>query len=240
MDAGWYPCRIGGKNRWPMTGTWEPDPERFPRGLRAVCDHAHARGIRTLVWFEPERVVAGTWLGDQRREWLLPPAVQQKDPAWHTSLLNLGHPEALRWLIAHTSRTIMEQGIDLYRQDFNWRCLKQLTEEWRDLTATGYFYGDYYPLTPYNRDGTQWIAWQHHRADREEGLVQAFRRASCTFPSLTVHLRGLDPDAKYVVTDPDAPGRQVEAMGRELMDTGLVLATSQAPQAVLRRYRKRA
>jgi alpha-galactosidase len=129
---------------------------------------------------------------------------------------------------------------DLRRRDVNWRCLKQLTEEWRDLTATGYFYGDYYPLTPYNRDGTQWIAWQHHRADREEGLVQAFRRASCTFPSLTVHLRGLDPDAKYVVTDPDAPGRQVEAMGRELMDTGLVLATSQAPQAVLRRYRKRA
>jgi alpha-galactosidase len=75
-----------------MTGTWEPDSQRFPRGLRAVCNHAHSKGIKTLVWFEPERVVAGTWLG-ARREWLLRPVVQQKNPAWHTYLLKLGNSE---------------------------------------------------------------------------------------------------------------------------------------------------
>ena len=66
MDAGWYPC-----NGWPQTGTWEPDLKRFPQGLRAISDHARAKGIKTLVWFEPERVAGGTWLAENHPEWLL-------------------------------------------------------------------------------------------------------------------------------------------------------------------------
>ena len=54
MDAGWYPC--GGS--WPNTGTWEVDKTRFPNGLRAVTDYLHQKGIRSNLWFEPERVTA--------------------------------------------------------------------------------------------------------------------------------------------------------------------------------------
>jgi alpha-galactosidase len=36
--------------------------------------------------------------------------------------------------------------------------------------------GDYFPLTPHSLDTTSWIAWQFHRADLGEGIVQAFRR----------------------------------------------------------------
>lgn len=67
MDAGWYKL----KNNWPETGTWEVDPKRFPRGLRAITDHAHARGLRSIVWFEPERVAPGTRLYEEHPEWLL-------------------------------------------------------------------------------------------------------------------------------------------------------------------------
>ena len=55
MDAGWYVHYGGG---WPRTGTWEVDTGRFPRGLRAITDHAHAKGVKSIVWFEPERVTA--------------------------------------------------------------------------------------------------------------------------------------------------------------------------------------
>jgi alpha-galactosidase len=113
MDAGWYPFHDG----WWNVGTWEPDPKRFPHGLRAVSDHAHAQGVQTLLWFEPERVAPGTWLYENHPEWLLGPDGGNK-------LLYLGNPQARQWLIDHVDKVMKEQGIDIYRQDFNFAPLK--------------------------------------------------------------------------------------------------------------------
>ena len=108
MDAGWYPCH----DEWWKTGTWEPDLKRFPNGLREISDHAMKNyGIKTLVWFEPERVYAGSWLAENHPEWLLP-----GDP---NSLLDLGNPEAWQWAVDHFDGLIKSQGIHYYRQDFN-------------------------------------------------------------------------------------------------------------------------
>jgi alpha-galactosidase len=107
MDAGWYVNQSG----WPNTGTWEVDTNRFPRGLRAISDHAHAKGIKTIVWFEPERVTPGTWLTENHPEWIL--------GGKGGGLLNLGNPAARAWLTDHVDKLMTEQGIDLYRQDFN-------------------------------------------------------------------------------------------------------------------------
>jgi alpha-galactosidase len=104
MDAGWYPCN----GQWPITGTWEPDLTRFPKGLRAISDHGLTQGVKTLVWFEPERVAGGTWISTNHPEWLL-----------GGTLLNLGNPKAQQWLTDHVDRVLREQGIHLYRQDFN-------------------------------------------------------------------------------------------------------------------------
>ncbi len=104
MDAGWYPCH----GQWWNTGTWEPDRVRFPHGLRAISDYARQYGVKTLVWFEPERVAGGTWLAKHHPEWLL-----------GGPLLNLGDARARQWLTDHVDRVITEQGIGLYRQDFN-------------------------------------------------------------------------------------------------------------------------
>ncbi|MCL5099026.1 MAG: alpha-galactosidase [Candidatus Omnitrophica bacterium] len=107
MDAGWYVNKGG----WPNTGTWEVDLKRFPHGLRAICDHAHANGIKTIVWFEPERVTAGTWLTENHPEWIL--------GGKNGGLLNLGNTEARQWLTDHIDKLLTDQGIDLYREDFN-------------------------------------------------------------------------------------------------------------------------
>lgn len=57
IDAGWYPCyNAKQERRWPITGTWQPDPERFPHGLKPIADHANQAGAALLLWFEPERV----------------------------------------------------------------------------------------------------------------------------------------------------------------------------------------
>jgi len=108
MDAGWYVHHGGG---WPRVGTWEVDAVRFPRGLRAISDYAHSKGLKTLVWFEPERVAAETWLTKNHPEWVLGGA--------KGGLLNLGNDTVRKWLTEHVDRLLKEQGIDLYRQDFN-------------------------------------------------------------------------------------------------------------------------
>lgn len=107
MDAGWYV----NNGDWPNTGTWEVDLKRFPRGLRAISDHAHEKGVKTLVWFEPERVTPGTWLYGHP-EWLLGKDGEQK-------LLNLGNDEARKWWVGHADALLKDQRIDLYRTDYN-------------------------------------------------------------------------------------------------------------------------
>ncbi|HWE64027.1 MAG TPA: glycoside hydrolase family 36 protein, partial [Chloroflexota bacterium] len=114
MDAGWYQEPPIASD-WTWTGTWTPDPKRYPHGLRPVTDHARARGMKTIVWHEPERVREDTWLYTQHPEWLLGPLPTGDD----THLLNLGNPKAWSWAVEHFDGLIRQQGIDVFRQDFN-------------------------------------------------------------------------------------------------------------------------
>lgn len=108
MDAGWYPCDPVG---WPKVGTWEVDKRRFPRGLRSITDRVHSKGMKTLLWFEPERVAEGSWLAENKPDWV--------HGGRKGGLLDLGQPEVRDWIIERVDKVLNEEGIDLYRQDFN-------------------------------------------------------------------------------------------------------------------------
>ncbi len=134
MDAGWYPHYGGG---WPRVGTWLVDSNRFPNGLRAVTDHGRAKGVKSIVWFEPERVTEGTMIYNKYPNWLLGKG--------GTKLFNLGDDKARTWLTDWVDTLIREQGIDLYRQDFNmdpldcWRSGD--TEDRQGITENHYVTG---------------------------------------------------------------------------------------------------
>ena len=116
IDAGWS------EGGFPLgMGTWTPDPVRFPNGLKPVADAAHKVGMRFLLWFEPERVMPGTWLRLHHPAWLLAPADLPPKLAYQHDwrLLNLGDPQALAWAERTFSGMIHTVGIDIYRQDFN-------------------------------------------------------------------------------------------------------------------------
>jgi alpha-galactosidase len=354
MDAGWYPC-----TDWPQTGTWEVDPERFPKGIKAISDYVHERKMKLIVWFEPERVYPGTWLAKNHPEWIL--------GGKQGGLLNLGNPDAWKWLTEHVNKLIDDQGIDLYRQDFNmfplnywrgadaedrqgitenkhvvgylaywddilrrhpnmlidtcasggmrndletlrravpllrsdyqsftgdpayilgnqcqtygisswipfygtgvyytpvrmvesfrshlcpsfglctdvrkndtdWNLYRKLVDEWRQVA--GCMLGDYYPLTPYSLDSDRWIAWQFDRPEQSDGMIQAFRRAESVYESIRVKLRGLEPDAVYIVKNLDEESA-TEISGRELMDKGLSIVIKDQPGSALITYRKK-
>ncbi len=122
IDAGWYPCADGrGERHWVQTGTWEPDPERFPRGLGPVSRLAAATGAGLLLWFEPERVMRGSALDREHPQWLLdiPAPAGAGAARAETKLLNLGDAQCRQWLTDHVCRLIEDNGVRVYRQDFN-------------------------------------------------------------------------------------------------------------------------
>jgi alpha-galactosidase len=116
QDAGWYPCNQGpftGGSSWLNTGTWEPDPARYPAGFKLLTDQMHAVGVKFILWFEPERVGdPNSWLGTNHPEWLL-------QPGSVGLILNEGNPLALNWLTNHFDGLIKSNGVDWYREDMN-------------------------------------------------------------------------------------------------------------------------
>jgi len=312
--------------------------------------------MQFLLWFEPERVGdPGSWIGKNHPDWLLPGNSAG-------DVLNLGNPNALKWLIEHIEGMVKSQGLDWYREDLNgdgygtaWRkadapdrqgitenlhvqghlafwdelrrrqpslhldscasggrrndletmrrAVPLLRSDWsvvdlrekplqiegnqaqtyglsswlpwqgagvpfftdryavrsyyvagfgmvsagdwkkneqkRADTVRGYtecrriaplMLGDYFPLTPHSLDTTSWIAWQFHRADLGEGVVQAFRRPESEKDTLTVKLRGLNPKSRYEIENLDG-GKEVRT-GAELM-RGYDITLREKPAAVV-------
>jgi alpha-galactosidase len=120
IDAGWYgpsssysPDEFTGD--WAShVGNWSINPAAHPNGLRPVSDAAKAAGMKFLLWFEPERAVNGTPLTVEHPDWFL----GERNPGSHM-LFNLGLPEARQWLTHYITTFMQEQGVQLYRQDFN-------------------------------------------------------------------------------------------------------------------------
>jgi len=119
-DAGgghtWYPSGDGpykGNDTWLNTGTWEVDKTKYPEGFKPFGDWVRSKGMQFLLWFEPERVGdPNSWLAKNHPEWML-------RESSHGSILNLGNPAALNWLISHIDGLIKSQGLDWYREDMN-------------------------------------------------------------------------------------------------------------------------
>ncbi len=360
IDAGWFTC---GRNWARYVGNPDPDPVRFPRGLRSVADAAHGAGLKFLLWFEPERVMPDTWLFQHHPEWLLRPADDmpaelryQITDGFH--LLDLGNPAALAWVKEKTSTMIGSLGMDAYRNDFNmyplyyWRngeasdrqgmreikyvtglydyfdslheqhpellidtcasggrridfemlrralvltrsdylwdpigqqCHTYGLAQWVPITGIGaasvdryqcrsglgshfvlaanyfardpadwqaiagvfaehkllkhLFTGDFYPLASYSTAADAWMAWQFHRADLNQGVVQVFRREQSPVVMATYRLCGLDAGARYTLTDLDS--RQTCTLsGEELMASGHEFHIASQPGAAVITYCK--
>lgn len=351
----WYPSAGPRKTEWLNTGTWEPDPARYPLGFRPFSDKARANGMQFLLWFEPERVGdPGSWLGKNHPEWLLPGNSAG-------DVLNLGNPDALKWLIEHIDRMVKVEGLDWYREDLNgdgygtaWRkadapdrqgitenlhvqghltfwdelrrrnpnlrldscasggrrndletmrrSVPLLRSDWsvmsfkdaplqregnqsqtyglsswlpwqgagdhftdsysvRSYYLTGFgmiipggwkktaesiaavqkgyaecrriaplMLGDYYPLTPHSLDTTSWMAWQFHRADLGEGVIQVFRRPEAEGETLSVKLQGLVRQQRYEIENLDG-GKELRT-GDQLMD-GFTITLREKPAAAI-------
>jgi alpha-galactosidase len=134
MDAGWYGTdrpvdefQIFGKEDWFLhAGNWRVNEVPHPdgKGLRPISDAAHAKGMKFLLWFEPERAVVGTPLTIQHPDWFIGEVTTHFEgnterPLVKFRMFDFGNPAARQFMIDSISDLIDKEGIDIYRQDCN-------------------------------------------------------------------------------------------------------------------------
>jgi alpha-galactosidase len=118
FDAAWF------EGGFPNgVGNWYCKPQSFPNGLMPVSQAAHRAGLKFLLWFEPERVAAGSQIAREHPEFVF--------GGTNGGLFKLSDPAARGWLTDLLSQRITEFGLDVYRNDFNIDPL----EYWRKADA---------------------------------------------------------------------------------------------------------
>lgn len=118
FDAGWYFAPDGKtveSDWWGTVGTWELDTVKWPDdSFRESVDFAHEHSMKTLVWFEPERVtcvddLVKSW--GYKREWAI--------ECGRDIANNIGNEECLRWTLERILSFMDKNNVDMYREDNN-------------------------------------------------------------------------------------------------------------------------
>jgi alpha-galactosidase len=132
MDAGWYGAdrevdefQVFGREDWFLhAGNWRVNKIAHPNGLRPISDAVHAKDMKFLLWFEPERAVVGTPLTVEHPEWFIGEEGTNFEgnnarPFVKFRLFDFGNPAARKFMIDLMSELITNEGIDIFRQDCN-------------------------------------------------------------------------------------------------------------------------
>ncbi len=121
VDAGWY---LGSARQDPADfssglGTWQVDAGRFPDGLRALTEYAHARGLKFGIWIEPERVALSTinQRGLAQESWTAKSG--DKYGSAQTAQICLAGPAARQWVFDQIVRLVDAVQPDYLKWDNN-------------------------------------------------------------------------------------------------------------------------
>ncbi|MCL2814982.1 MAG: alpha-galactosidase [Oscillospiraceae bacterium] len=119
FDAGWYfdPYKKTVESDWWGTvGTWELDAEKWPGGtFYESTEFSRQNGMKTLVWFEPERVTHIEGLAANygyKKEWAM-------SDGGNVISNNIGDPECLKWTAERIISMMDKNGVEMYREDNN-------------------------------------------------------------------------------------------------------------------------
>lgn len=122
MDAGWYgpaedrPFSLYKFGWWALVGDWRVNKKIYPNGFAPISNAAHEAGMKTMLWFEIERV-SNSDLKNSRPDLIFPDEIRKG--AKKRPTLNYGKPDAVKWAADTVSGVMKEGKIDCYRQDYN-------------------------------------------------------------------------------------------------------------------------
>lgn len=118
MDAAWF---TGGFPK----GVGNYSFREGMDGLAGISKYAHEKGLRSMVWFEPERVYKDTQTAREHPQFLLQgePGEEDADGFCYAGcagmLFDMSNPKAVDWITGLIGDFIEENQIDIYRHDFN-------------------------------------------------------------------------------------------------------------------------
>lgn len=109
LDAGWM------EGLWPVgRGSWVPNKD-FPGGLAPLGEAAHRKGLKFLLWFDPEGVGPGSVIAKEHPEWVLH---QPQEGKWG-GIFRFSDPAAQKWMTDLMACRIQDWHVDIYRMDRN-------------------------------------------------------------------------------------------------------------------------
>lgn len=117
MDAGWYNYNEGWHDG---VGNWTVDTSRYDNGISELSGYAANKGLGHVLWYEPERVYPDTEfhkIGSGHEQWLID--VGDENIMW-----NLANEEAFDYYCEYLLNSMKENGVTVYRQDFNFAPLE--------------------------------------------------------------------------------------------------------------------
>lgn len=115
MDCGWYDKGVW----WDRVGEWQESPERFPNGMKVVCDYARAKGMKMGVWLEIE--VMGTACEPAKKlpdDWFIMNHGKRRIDN-KRYLLDFRNPAVRQYCSDVVDRLIRDYGVEFFKMDYN-------------------------------------------------------------------------------------------------------------------------
>ena len=115
MDCGWYDKG----NWWDRVGEWKESKERFPNGLKTVCDYARSKGLKMGLWLEIEVMGIACELSKKLPDdwFVLNHGKRRIDNKRY--LLDFRNPDVRKYCMDVIDRLINEYGVEFFKIDYN-------------------------------------------------------------------------------------------------------------------------
>jgi alpha-galactosidase len=123
LDDGWFRHR---RDDTAGLGDWYVDEQVWPDGLHPLVEHVTSLGMEFGLWVEPEMINLDSDLARAHPDWVLGVGGRTPIPHRHQQVLDLGNPEAYRYILDRLTELLDRYDIAFLKWDHN-----------RDLTDAG-------------------------------------------------------------------------------------------------------
>lgn len=115
MDCGWYDKG----NWWDRVGEWKESRERFPNGMKTVCDYAKSKGVKMGLWLEIEVMGVACKLSQELPDdWFICTHGKRRVDN-KRYLLDFRNPEVREYCMGVIDRLIADYGVEFFKIDYN-------------------------------------------------------------------------------------------------------------------------